>query len=128
MPVATKSITEVIRERTILSMDEKINEVFSRNPNVNVRIETVPICCKCNKPTLPAAKHLVVRGEFRCLECFLKLVREHKEDFGLDEDDSFTEEELTTVAPECNHPYISNLFVSKKYPHFVGVSDSAPCS
>jgi hypothetical protein len=122
MPMGTAPIFA----RTILGLQE---DLAARNSGNGTHPSLIVIVCnahRCkNSHTLEKDRRVLVCGEFRCWECFLKLVRSQKMAFGVSEE--ATEEEIFDLLepyqsphPEAK-PFADNLFQLKETPRFVAI-------
>jgi hypothetical protein len=124
MPIVFEPIP--ILARTILGLQEDLlkNKIYTVTPKTQIAIVCNAHGCK-NPRTLAKDRRVLICGEFRCWECFVKLVRKQNKDFGVSE--AATEEEILALLesyqsphPEAK-PFADNLFQLKKTPRFVPV-------
>jgi hypothetical protein len=121
MPVATVPIYA----RTLLGL---IEDVTKRSAGNGTQIPIIIVCNAfgCKKAhTMNTEKRVFVCGEFRCMNCFSKLVRNQKLAFGVSEE--ATDEEIENLLEAFKpseigmKPFATNLFQLKKTPRFVAI-------
>jgi len=83
-----------------------------------VMIDLVIVCGACNKKVPALEPKVLICGEFRCLECFRKLVLSQKLAFGVSGEAK--EEGLMKLLALCTEiPYANNLYEPVHTPKFV---------
>jgi len=111
--------------RTRLELIDKLERHSHSNghsqPNV-VLICNAPYCKRENPRLSPMEGCVLVLGEFRCMECFRKLVAFHPTAFGVSEKPTAAEIEsvIRPYQPEPGErPFAANLYQPKNDPHLV---------
>ncbi len=115
-------VVEPIRPRSLVQMQEMLFEAHRRHIEPPVE----PVCGKCNRVMREEEKRIIVSSDFRCQECFAKLVRQRSNDFGVSE--SPTDLEIKNLIHPYEHKCVRNLYILKKQPAFLPVNGPAPCA
>lgn len=130
MTLETKA-KNTIYARTYLTMTEQIRELLDRNGDE--RQPTVVIVCngKCNQQLRDSETKILICGEFRCRECFGKLVLSQKIAFGFPDEPTedeptkgdITDKDINELLVPFEHILIPNLYEPKETPRFVCTLD-----
>ena len=116
MPLET--LKKAIYVRTYLNLVDELGALPPKNGSGR-RPPVVIVCnnARCNQHTRDSEFRVVVLGDFRCWECFKKLVRNQKLAFDVSEE--ATEEEIKNLLKPFEQPIAPNLYEPKKTPGFV---------
>ncbi len=133
MPVKAQADT-VIYARTLFKTQEQFDEACRRADPEDIRL--VVMCNGCNERTLEAARRILMHGEFRCMDCFQKMVAVSRRELAIPDDDGALDEavgRLLSRVKRCKERpnlvtnFITNLFEPKREMLVHLPSSPAPC-
>ena len=133
MPVRAHEQQAILHGRSLFRMQEQFDEMCERFEPADIKL--VVTCNNCNAKTSEAQRRVMIHHEFRCIDCFRKLVIDPKSAIGISEGASDEEiNELLTAVSACKDQphlvtnFIANLFEPKKKVLPLLPSSPAPCN